>query len=88
MRKTVTTYSCDGCGKKVNDGKELRSFTVVLNKRGSGWIFGDDAWADLCNECEARLIEAVEPILGSGVVALRRDQDVATTSRKTRTRRR
>lgn len=87
MRKTVTTYVCDGCGKKVNEGKALRPFTLVMNKRGSGWIFGDDAWADLCDDCEARLIAAVEPILGAGVVALRRDQDDVRPKRKARSRR-
>jgi hypothetical protein len=85
MRKTVTTYTCDGCGKKADNYRDLRPFTIVLNRRGSGWIFGDDAWADLCDECEGRLIAAVEPLLGSGVVALRRENDEA---RKTKSRKR
>lgn len=87
MRKTTTIYTCDGCGKRVNEYKDLRPFTVVMNKRGSGWIFGDDAWADLCDECEGRLIAAVEPILGAGVLALRRDQDETRPKRKKRVRR-
>lgn len=87
MRKTTTIYTCDGCGKKASEARDLRPFTLVYNKRGSGWIFGDDAWRDLCDECESRLIAAVEPILGSGVMALRRDHEETRPKPKRRTRR-
>ena len=87
MRKTVTSYACDGCGKKVNAARDLQSFTVVLNKRGSGWIFGDNAWADLCASCEVRLVEAVEPILGVGVIALLRENEPTKPKPKRRARR-
>jgi hypothetical protein len=74
MRKSVTTFTCDGCGKKVESARDLRNFTLVLSRRGRGWEFGHDSWAELCDECEARLIATVEPILGSGVVDLRREK--------------
>lgn len=86
MRKSVITYTCDSCGKKVDGAKELRTFTIVLNRRAHGWVFGDSAWADLCDPCEARLIAAVEPILGSGVVELRREPVDVKPKRRSKTR--
>lgn len=87
-RRTVTTYTCDGCGKKVDGAKDLKSFTLVRNTRGRGWDFGTDAWAELCDTCEGSLIAAVEPILGSGVIDLRREAEERPKSSPRKARRR
>jgi len=71
MRKTTTIYNCDGCGKTAKSSRELRRFALVQYGRGRTGREWSDA-LDLCDSCEARLIETLEPILGASVIELRR----------------
>ena len=70
MRKTSTTYICDGCGRTQKNSKDLRGFSLV--HRGRGRASDTNINRDLCDACEARLIEIMEPLFGSEVVDLRR----------------
>ena len=69
-RRTTTTYICDGCGTEVENSKEIRRFVLQHRGRSGKWIDSDPQ--DLCEECEARLIAAVEPILGASTTDLLR----------------
>ena len=69
-RKMKITYVCDGCGKTVPSVRDLQGFSIV--KRGRGRAKDDWTNVDLCDECEGRFLMAVEPIIGSEVLAYRR----------------
>ncbi len=79
-RKTVTTYTCDGCGKPVERPRDLRRFTLVAEKNGRN-RYRDAPTAEVCATCEAELLagfgrfvvqekqELVEELLREPVVA-------------------
>jgi len=61
-RTTITTYSCDRCGKHVDKPRELRHFRLLNNGLG-----GRDQWAgtadtQLCAACVVKLHDAVEAL--------------------------
>jgi hypothetical protein len=85
-RKTQTTYTCDGCGKKVGSARELAAFVLERIMPGRKWNLRANK-VDLCDTCEGNLIAAVEPILGASVVELRREPEPAKTSNRSHSRR-
>jgi hypothetical protein len=80
MRKTVITHVCDGCGTIQKQVRDLRKFGIVYHARGRAQSEYHNA--DLCDTCEGRLLAAVEPIVGSDVLGLRREQTPTKTPRK------
>lgn len=60
MRKVTTEYVCDSCGAEVESAKDLQKF--ALERVARGRKFGPRAISDLCDDCEARLLAAVEPL--------------------------
>ena len=75
MRTTKTSYACDSCGKSVASVKDLQRFAVESVHRGKRQ--NDVVVFDLCDECEARFLAAIEPLvpseLGSELMEMRRE---------------
>ncbi len=48
-RKQTTTYECDTCGKKVENGKALRSILVEVSRHGRSEAIER---FDVCTSCQ------------------------------------
>lgn len=61
-RKTVTTYTCDGCEQTVERPRDLKKFTIA------GQSNNRNRWrnapvTEVCDDCELKLIEALKPFM-------------------------
>lgn len=61
MRKTTTTYLCDGCGEKAEKSSDLQRFQIV--KTSFGGRSDVEVGIDLCANCEGNLLAAVSPFV-------------------------
>lgn len=55
-RKTVTTYTCDGCGEAASRPKDLRRFFVEVKSTA---YRNPPVSMDVCEACEDKLLGAV-----------------------------
>ena len=61
MRKVTTEYRCDSCSTQVETARDLARFALERVNRGRK--FNERVTVDLCDDCEARLLAAVEPFI-------------------------
>lgn len=57
-RKTITTYTCDACGKDVERPRDLRKFSLVGQSSSGRNRYHDAPSTEVCDPCEEKLLEA------------------------------
>ena len=57
MKRTITTYTCDGCGNTVERPRDLRKFTLVPSGPSGRNRYRDAPAFEVCDSCEEKVLE-------------------------------